>query len=372
MTSAATHEGLAAVARAMLSAAPGPSVAARVVDIKGFSTWAGDELVVVDQAGVQHGQVLGAAGAARVLEAARPLLAGAPELATAVVEIHGRDVEEAGLSCGGRAELLLQPTASIPGELWTLLAERAPAALVTRIEGPGAAASSLVVGAGGRTWGRLAPASEAAVDLAARLVADGHSATRRVEDEAGTVLVEAWVPTPRLVVVGAGDLVGAIEAQARLLGWETTAVGDRPDPAVGAGAVSDGDEPGGSAGDRGPWPTLTGAFEWAGASAALVVLSHDPHVDVPSLGAAIDAGIPYIGAMGSRRTQSRRLDRLTAAGRGEAELERIHRPVGLDLGGRSAPEVAIAICAEILAAHCGRDARPLRDHDGPINDRPTA
>ncbi|HLH45523.1 MAG TPA: XdhC family protein, partial [Acidimicrobiales bacterium] len=53
------------------------------------------------------------------------------------------------------------------------------------------------------------------------------------------------------------------------------------------------------------------------------------------------------------------------------ELDRIHRPIGLDLGGRSAPEVALAICAEILAVHCGRSARPLRDRQGPINDRPT-
>ncbi|MHB8505700.1 MAG: XdhC family protein, partial [Acidimicrobiales bacterium] len=95
-------------------------------------------------------------------------------------------------------------------------------------------------------------------------------------------------------------------------------------------------------------------------------------VDAPALGAGLDAGVAYVGAMGSRATQSRRLERLRADGRTEEELDRIHRPVGLDLGGRSAPEVALSICAEILAAHCGRDARPLKDRTGPINDRPTA
>jgi xanthine dehydrogenase accessory factor len=76
--------------------------------------------------------------------------------------------------------------------------------------------------------------------------------------------------------------------------------------------------------------------------------------------------------MGSRATQSRRLDRLTAAGVDPTLLDRIHRPIGLDLGGRRAPEVALSIAAEILAVHCGRDARPLRDATGPINDRPTS
>jgi xanthine dehydrogenase accessory factor len=354
MTTAGTHERLASVARSMLATGPEPAVAARVVDIQGFSTWPGDELVVVDGSGVRFGQVLGPSGAASVVDAAGPLLqAGSGGLATAVVEIHGDAVVEAGLSCGGRAELLLQPTSTIPGAFWELLAARAAVALLTRLDGPGSRGGSLVVAAGGRTWGSLDPPGEDAVAVAEQLVAGGHSATRRTEDSHGTVLVEAWVPDPRLVVIGAGDLVGALAAQAGLLGWEQTAVDDRP--AAG-----------------GAWPAMDDALAWAGASAALVVLSHDPHVDVPALGAALDAGVAYIGAMGSRQTQSRRLDRLAASGRGPADLDRIHRPIGLDLGGRSAAEVALAICAEVLACHCGRDGRPLKDRDGPIHDRPAA
>ena len=81
----------------------------------------------------------------------------------------------------------------------------------------------------------------------------------------------------------------------------------------------------------------------------------------------------YVGALGCRATQSRRLGAPRGRRPGdEAALDRIHRPIGLDLGGRRAPEVALSIAAEILACHCGRDARPLRDATGPINDRPTA
>lgn len=354
MAEHAVTESLPDVARRLLAGDRTGTVTARVVDIQGFSTWAGDELVVVDGGGVRHGRLLGSAGTAEVLAAAGPLLgSGAPELASAVVEVHGAAVAEAGLSCGGRAQLLLQPTTTIPPALWELLAGRRPAALLTRVDGEGRAAASQVVAPDGTVWGALAPPSPEAVAEAGRLLETGHSATRRVEDAAGTVLVEAWVPAPRLVVVGSGELVDALRAQGRLLGWDLQAVEDRP-------------------ADGGEWTALHDAFEWAGGSAALVVLSHDPHVDVPALAAGLDAGLPYLGAMGSRRTQSRRLERLVASGRRAEELDRIHRPVGLDLGGRSAPEVALAICAEVLAVHCGRDARPLREHTGPINDRPAA
>jgi xanthine dehydrogenase accessory factor len=355
-TAAAGKVGIAEVARAVLSAPGRRAVAGRVVDIKGFSTWAGDELIVVDETGAQHGDVLGRHGAAQMHRAAEALLAAdRPQLGSVTVEIHGAAVVEAGLSCGGQAELLLQPTSGIPAELWEHLTHRAPVALLTRIDGDGASVDSLVVGADGSTWGRMPGDRQAAVSEATQLLASGHSATRRLEDPDGTVLVEAWVPAPRLVVVGSGDLVGAISAQAALLGWATTSLDESP-----------------PTGDDGAWPAMDEALAWAGASAALVVLSHNPHIDVPALGTGLDRGLPYLGAMGSRRTQSRRLERLTAAGRSRAELDRIHRPIGLDLGGRTAPEVALAICAEILAVRCGRDGRSLQDRDGPINDRPTA
>lgn len=177
-------------------------------------------------------------------------------------------------------------------------------------------------------------------DAARALLSEGRNGTRRVETDAGLALIEAWVPSPRLVVVGSGEVVTAIEAQAGLLGWDSRA--------------TDSTE-------------VDGLLDWAGATGALIVLSHDPHIDVPVLAAALERSTPYIGAMGSRGTQSRRLERLSAQGVGPEQLERIHRPIGLNLGGRRAPEVALAIVAEILACHCGRDARPLRDTSGPIH-----
>jgi xanthine dehydrogenase accessory factor len=176
---------------------------------------------------------------------------------------------------------------------------------------------------------------------AVKMLESGRTGSQRVETSAGTALIETWVPSPRLAVIGSGEMISALEAQAGLLGWEVRASED-------TGAVE-------------------GLLDWAGASGALVVLSHDPHVDVPALAAGLARDTAYIGAMGSRGTQSRRIDRLVASGVDASSIERIHRPIGLNLGGRRAAEVALAIVAEILAVHNGRDAQPLRATDGPIH-----
>ena len=318
------------------------AVVGRVIELKGFSTLPVDEMVVVDEGGVVHGNLLGRPGAEKMSAAALELFEGGSRLATVPVTIHGPDVEELGLSCGGRADVLLQPASDIPAEFWRAVAARAPAALITVIEGPAASPRALAVTPARVVSGEL-EAKEvqvALVDVAIQLLAEGRTAARRVETEAGVALIEAWVPTPRLVVVGTGDVVSAIEAQAGLLGWEVRAT------------------------DRAEVDEL---LDWAGASAAFIVLSHDADVDVPALTAALARDTPYVGAMGSRGTQSRRLDRLAANGLAAEELDRIHRPIGLDLGGRRPSEVALAIVAEILASRFGRDGSSLRAKQGPIH-----
>ncbi|MGH9057569.1 MAG: XdhC family protein [Acidimicrobiales bacterium] len=321
-----------------------PTLVGRVIEVKGFSTLPVDDLVAIDSTGARHGDLLGPTGAKTLgLAAAKLFRSGGNRLETVGVEIHGRDVAEMGLSCGGRAEVLLQPVESIPAQLWSLLADRAPAALITRIEGAGAGPAAMVVDGHGNAWGDLDGVQPLLAEAVA-LLGEGRSTLRRVEDDHGVTLIEAWVPEPRLVVVGAGDMVEALRSQGALLGWDLRAT----------------DDPG----------SVSGLLDWAGATAALVVLSHDPHVDVPALRVGLDRKVPYVGAMGSRSTQSRRLDRLAADGVDAEALASIHRPIGLDLGGRRAPEVALAIAAEILACHCGRSGRPLREATGPIHDRP--
>jgi xanthine dehydrogenase accessory factor len=99
------------------------------------------------------------------------------------------------------------------------------------------------------------------------------------------------------------------------------------------------------------------------------VLTHDHKFDVPAILAALDTDVGYLGAMGSRRTNTERLARLRSAGVDEDRLERVMAPIGLDIGARTPEETAISICAEIIAHRTGRPAPSLRGRDGPIHPR---
>ncbi len=319
-------------------------IVGRVIATEGFSDWSGSRLAVVHGDGRVEGAWLGDYGATWLASAAANLPAGTASVMSLTVQ--GKEVVEAGLTCGGEVAVLLQPWDSVPAALWENFEQRAPVALVTALDGTGA--SYLVTTSGSDALGvpPVPSRNPEAWQLAADLLAAGHSAARRLPTADGEVVVEAWVPPPRLVIVGAGGIAEALDAQATLLGWESWVVEDLD----GVDAVLD----------------------WAGASAALVVLTHDPHLDGPALARGLGRRVAYVGALGSRSTQSKRTERMLADGVPAEAIERIHRPIGLDLGGRSGPEVALAICAEILADRCGRDARPLRTATGPINDRRAA
>ncbi|MFV1992088.1 MAG: XdhC family protein, partial [Acidimicrobiales bacterium] len=97
------------------------------------------------------------------------------------------------------------------------------------------------------------------------------------------------------------------------------------------------------------------------------VLTHDNKFDVPALVAALATNVGYIGAMGSRNTHAKRSARLQEEGVTDSQLERIMAPIGLDIGGRTPEETAVAVCAEIIALRTGRVAPSLRSGDGPIH-----
>ena len=149
------------------------------------------------------------------------------------------------------------------------------------------------------------------------------------------MLIETCPAVPHLVIVGGGELAELLVAQARVLGWQATVTDSAPDART----------------------LLT-----TRPAACLIVLSHEPDVDVPVLHTALTAGVGYVGALGSRRTQARRAEALTAAGLDATHLARVHGPIGLDLGARTPAETALAVCAEVLVALGGRgredDGRP--------------
>jgi xanthine dehydrogenase accessory factor len=117
------------------------------------------------------------------------------------------------------------------------------------------------------------------------------------------------------------------------------------------------------------WPDrhLAKVGEELGPRDAVCVLTHDHKFDVPAITAALDTAVGYVGAMGSRRTHADRVRRLHESGVDDAALTRVMAPIGLDLGARTPEETAVSICAEIIALRTGREARSLRDADGPIH-----
>jgi xanthine dehydrogenase accessory factor len=99
----------------------------------------------------------------------------------------------------------------------------------------------------------------------------------------------------------------------------------------------------------------------------IAVLTHDPKLDDPAISGALRRGVGYVGALGSRRTQEKRRERLLEAGLDEEHLERLAGPAGIDLGAHTPAETAVSILAEILAVRYGKDGGRLRDRSGSIH-----
>ena len=115
------------------------------------------------------------------------------------------------------------------------------------------------------------------------------------------------------------------------------------------------------------WPHRYLASTEVDERTVICLLTHDPKFDVPLLELALRMPLAYVGAMGSRRTNDDRLQRLRELGLTETELARLHAPIGLDIGARTPEETAVSVAAEIIAARWGGSGRPLRSADGPIH-----
>ncbi len=160
-----------------------------------------------------------------------------------------------------------------------------------------------------------------------------------------TLFVRCHARPPRMIVVGAVHIAQALAPMAAMAGYEVTVIDPRRAFATaerlpGVNMVSG-------------WPDEAIAQLGIDAETAVVTLSHDPKLDDPALAAALRSPAFYIGALGSSRTHARRVERLTAAGLGDA-LGRIHAPIGLDLGGRAPVEIAVAILAQVIQARYAR------------------
>jgi len=227
------------------------------------------------------------------------------------------DAFAVGLACGGTIRVLVEPVGTVMPEalLAELVAARARREAVAYVTGPG---------------GR-------------RLERAGHEARFRMDRsglaEDGETFVAIHNPPLRLVVVGAVHIAQALVPMARIAGYDPVVIDPResfatPTRFPDTRLMHD-------------WPDEAVAALGLDARTALVLLTHDPKLDDPALMAALRSEVFYIGALGSTRTHGKRVARLAGAGFSEAEIGRIHGPVGLDIGAAGPAEIAVSILAEM-------------------------
>jgi xanthine dehydrogenase accessory factor len=221
------------------------------------------------------------------------------------------------------------------------------AVLFTVIEGEPLGAHALVLEDGERLGDGI---PEELVGQASELIR-GHRNTI-LEAEGKRVFAEVYAPPPRLFVYGAVDTAESLCRLARELGWHTIVADARAKFATEE-RIPSADEL------IVEWPEEALAQIEPDHATAVVVLTHDDKFDVPALKAALGTEAFYIGALGSRRNQERRRERLLDEGVEESELERISGPCGLDLGAESQPETALSILGEIVAIRNARSGGRL-------------
>jgi xanthine dehydrogenase accessory factor len=338
---------------------------ATVVRVKGSSPRGLGATMAVTESGVAIGSISGGCVEAAVYEAAqRVLVQGGSLLETYGV---GDDALAVGLTCGGTLDVLISvPPPSVTDLLRRVVSEE-PVALGTVI----ASGAQLVVTELSSDGSLGTPGLDLAVtDDARGMLASGQtgvrhygsSGERRIDDVA--VLVQSFTPPPRLLVFGATDFAAAVARLCGFLGYRVTVCDARPVFATTRRFPS-ADEVVCEWPDR--YLTREIAAGRINERTVVVVLTHDPKFDGPLLEVALRSSAGYVGAMGSRRTHDDRLARLRAAGVTEDELRRLHSPIGLDLGARTAAETAVSIAAELVQARWGGTGRPLGSVAGAIH-----
>jgi xanthine dehydrogenase accessory factor len=282
-------------------------------------------VLAVSQEGEVAGSVTGGCVEPAVYGEAREVLAGgAPRLKT--YGIADEEAFEVGLPCGGSVHIFVD---RLDPELVAPIAEAVrqerPIALEITISGEDAGAKRLV------GPGDDGPAAE--------LLARGETAI--VDTAEGQVFVSSFAPRPNMYVFGAVDHAAAVASVGRFLGYRVT-VCDARAKFVTRDRFPDVDEL------VVEWPDKFLRRAPVDERTVICVLTHDHKFDVPALKVALETPAGYIGAMGARRTNEDRAERLRAEGVSEEEIARIHAPTGLKIGSRTPEEVAVAIAAEIV------------------------
>src|SRR5881296_4083195 len=322
---------------------------ATLVNTRGTTPRKEGAKMVVGEGGAILGSVtIGGCVDAQVLEQSEDVLA---TMRPRLLELNLGDEEawEIGLTCGGTIEVFVEP---LTPELYLKVREHAArgghAAIVTRLD----SGAKLLLLDDGTSEGTLGEAflderfgAEARDAMAAGL-------SRTLVLEGVRAFLEVIAPPALLLVVGASHVAMPLTTLARTLGYHTVVMDGRARFATRE-RFPDVDEL------RVGIPSELVAQYPLIASTALILVAHDYKYDLPVLRRALVTDVGYIGMLGSSRRGGAILKFLTEEGVSDAELKRIRVPIGLDLGARSAPEIALAIMAEIQAVRGGGSGQPL-------------
>ena len=323
--------------------------------------------LIVSSAGRMAGSVSGGCVETAVYEEAMDVLAGGPPrlLHFGITEDMIWDV---GLACGGTIHVLVQPLD--PGLITALeeqVQRKEPVVLATVVSGKvggeesGVGSTALIAEDGSLLWpASPIPGTRSLLSLSREMLARRTARAAIHEIEPGVeMFVEPFLPAPVLLIVGGVHVAIPLTRFAKELGFYVVVVDPRARfanrerfPRADEVLVE--------------WPDEAFAHLEVDRSTYVVLLTHDPKIDEPTLAAALKTGAAYIGAIGSRGTHAARFERMQKWGVTPEELMRVYAPIGLDLGGRKPGETALSIMAEVVAVKNERSGASLRDTSGPI------
>ncbi len=344
------------------------SVVATLVDVRNSAPRDPGAVMLIGDDGELRGSISGGCVEAALVEEAQNVLR---ERRARIVDygITDAQAQAAGLSCGGTLTVLLdEPGAAFLDHLEAAPARGAIVALTVRLDEGQPARLAIFEDDAFGTLGN--PELDEAVRAEVRGGASGAQTEVRTYGEQGEphggvrIFIERILPRPRMYVFGAIDFAHAMVRVAKLLGFEVTLCDARPAFATP---------------DRFPeadrvvcaWPDEFLTAAPVDDRTVIVGLTHDEKFDIPLIVTALSTRAGYIGVMGSRRTNERRMELLRERGVSERDLARLCAPIGLDLGARTPEETAIAIAAEIVAHRYGREGGRLTGHTGSLRGRPT-
>ena len=307
--------------------------------------------LAVTRSGRMAGSVSGGCVEADVVERAMQVLdLGRPQLANyGIADELGFQV---GLSCGGSIDVLIEPYA--PAQAWDTLcravSEHRAAAYATGLAPDPLLGRKLTLLPPEESVGSIAPELDEQLNATATqmlLTGGTQLLTLPWQGEEARVFLEVFAPAPQLAIVGATHTAISLSSLAAEVGFQVTVIDARSALATE---------------ERFPrlhrlirsWPEEAFAETGLTGNSYVVVLTHDPKFDIPALACALRSDATYIGAQGSRVTQAARRQELLAQGFTEEALARIRAPIGLDIGSRTPPELAVSILAELLAVRYGK------------------